>query len=181
MARWFFDSNYTQRHLYHVKGVCFCGSIAPKMTVWVHRGPLHDPFRRFQFGTEPHVRIHACERQGDHCRRPRNTTRSPCPPGKPPVPPKSTHRCTFGYTALPGVPPGSRGAPYNWPHGAAARRSSGGGAVHLGLTEGLRTQGGRVREWDGCPRAWGTSGGARGRGARTYTAHGCRRISTKEG
>ena len=74
------------------------------------------------------------KRRGDHCRRPRTTIRPPCPPGKPPVPPKPTYRCTFRYTALPGGASGITRRALQLSHGAAARRSSGGGAVHLGLT-----------------------------------------------
>ena len=66
------------------------------------------------------------------------------PPGKPPVPPKPHPPLHCWLHRSPAVPPGSRGAPYNSSHGAAARRPSGGVAVHLGLTEGLQAQGGRV-------------------------------------
>ena len=180
MARWVFDSKYTQRHLYHVKLVCSCGSIAPKITVWVHRGPLQDPFRRYQFGVTARVRIHACTATGRRLQASPDHHSAALPPGKAACAPKSPPTAAVLATLLPGGASRlTHGAPYNRFHGAAARRPSGGGAVHLGLTEGLRAQGGRVREWDMCPRAWGASGGARGGGARTE--HGCHGISTKEG
>ena len=101
-------------------------------------------------------------------------------PGKAACAPKSPPTAALLATLLPGGASRlTHGAPYNPFHGAAARPPSGGGAVHLGLTEGLRAQGGRVREWDGCPRAWGTSGGARGRGART--GHGRRGSPRRRG
>ena len=114
------------------------------MTVWVYRGPLQDPFRWFQFGTWTHVRIHACGATVRRWQASPDQRLAALPPGKPPVPPKPHPPLHCWLHRSPAVPPGSRGAPYNSSHGAAARRPSGGVAVHLGLTEGLQVQGGRV-------------------------------------
>ena len=125
-----------------MKGVCFCGSIAPKITVWVHRGPLHDPFRRFQFGimVYPPVSVPGymrAQRRGDDCRRPRTTTRPPCPPGKAGCAPKAPPTAALLAKLLPRL---THGAPVQLIPQSAADRSSG-RALRAARTRGHREAG----------------------------------------